>query len=600
MPRVLSATARPSTRWLAATAVAALAVVLAGLSAAPARSASDGQCPQAFPTASLTKGQAVTGLTVSTGTTPEGFTGTVLGVLDDGIMPGLDMILVRLSSPEIERVGGIWFGMSGSPVYAADGRLIGAVSYGLSFGPSPVAGVTPAADMLELLADGASTRRAELPSRVALPDGLAARMIERGDVTPAEADGGMAQLELPFGIAGVSRQRLRAVAKVLDLDTMRLMRVGTTRAADGASSTPVAGGNLAASISYGDITAAGIGTATAVCGRDVLAFGHPMLWTGPTSLTMHGADALFVQDDPIFSPFKLANIGAPIGTVTQDRMPGIVGAVGPLPPTSDVTSAVTSEQRSRTGTTHISLDDWVPELAFVHLLVTMDRVFDGIGKGSGTVGWTLRGTREDGRSFTLARDDLYADPRDLTWGPAWDLYVALATLEFNGVEDITLDDVDAKANLARRYDHFTMTGVQVRRGGRWSKLDDTQPLRLRAGQSRAVRVTLTSAETGPTAVVVQVPVPRGAAGRFGTLDVFGGNSGLFGEAQFFDEPAPGLEKPTVDELLADIAGQPHNNDVVVDLTFFNDGGDVTYHRGRRTAMKLVVDGGLSVPVQAIR
>ena len=57
------------------------------------------------------------------------------------------MVMMRLSSPEIDRVGGIWQGMSGSPVYAEDGRLIGAVAYGMSWGPSPVAGVTPFADM---------------------------------------------------------------------------------------------------------------------------------------------------------------------------------------------------------------------------------------------------------------------------------------------------------------------------------------------------------------------------------------------------------------------------------------------------------------------
>src|SRR3954454_7416981 len=60
--------------------------------------------------------------------------------------------------------------MSGSPVYAEDGRLIGAVSYGLAFGPSPVAGVTLAADMQQLLGDvPASTlkpsRRVDIPER---------------------------------------------------------------------------------------------------------------------------------------------------------------------------------------------------------------------------------------------------------------------------------------------------------------------------------------------------------------------------------------------------------------------------------------------------
>ena len=57
------------------------------------------------------------------------------------------MVMMQLTSPEIDSIGGIWEGMSGSPVYAADGSLIGAVAYTLSFGPTPIAGITPWEDM---------------------------------------------------------------------------------------------------------------------------------------------------------------------------------------------------------------------------------------------------------------------------------------------------------------------------------------------------------------------------------------------------------------------------------------------------------------------
>jgi hypothetical protein len=39
---------------------------------------------------------------VAKGNTPETFTGDVLGVIDDGIAPDLDIVMVRLSSPEID------------------------------------------------------------------------------------------------------------------------------------------------------------------------------------------------------------------------------------------------------------------------------------------------------------------------------------------------------------------------------------------------------------------------------------------------------------------------------------------------------------------
>src|SRR5688500_11875427 len=70
----------------AGTAVAITALTVAGLGAvAPASSAPDQSCPTAFPVGQLARGQAVHGLTVSQGTTPESFTGQVIGVIDDGI-----------------------------------------------------------------------------------------------------------------------------------------------------------------------------------------------------------------------------------------------------------------------------------------------------------------------------------------------------------------------------------------------------------------------------------------------------------------------------------------------------------------------------------
>ena len=109
------------------TGTATTAAIGSSAQAAPAA-----DCKAPYPVASLAGGQPVTGKTVSSGVTPAPFTGEVIGVLDDGIAPGLDMVIVDLDSPAISAAGGIWQGMSGSPVYAGDGRLIGAVAYGLA------------------------------------------------------------------------------------------------------------------------------------------------------------------------------------------------------------------------------------------------------------------------------------------------------------------------------------------------------------------------------------------------------------------------------------------------------------------------------------
>ena len=103
-PRLLTATAR-SRRWLGG--VVAASAALAGVAAVPqsAHSEVSEACPQPYPVADLVKGAAVTGLTVTQGETPEEFGGSVIGVLEDGIAPGIPMVLVDVESPAVDKAG---------------------------------------------------------------------------------------------------------------------------------------------------------------------------------------------------------------------------------------------------------------------------------------------------------------------------------------------------------------------------------------------------------------------------------------------------------------------------------------------------------------
>ena len=87
----------------------------------------------------------------------------------------------------------------------------------------------------------------------------------------------------------------------------------------------VAGGNLAATYSYGDIVFGGVGTATSVCNNKVVGFGHPMDFLGETSLSLHPASAIYIQPDSLGAPFKVANFAAPVGTINEDHLAGITG-----------------------------------------------------------------------------------------------------------------------------------------------------------------------------------------------------------------------------------------------------------------------------------
>jgi hypothetical protein len=603
---------RTTRRGLGATALVA-AVTLSGLAAAPvASSATSNACPSAFPVDQVTRDQAVSGLTVTRGTEPTSFTGTVIGVIDDGIAPGLDMVMAELTSPEIDRVGGIWQGMSGSPVYAADGRLIGAVAYGLAWGPSPVAGITPAAEMYRLmdLAPGVPAARRALRSAataddVAIPPRLAREMVASG-AEPREVSEGLSRLPVPVGISGMlGASRLQKAKKAFGLEGARVHQGAAVT--DDAEPLPiVAGGNLAASLSYGDVSAVGVGTATAVCGEEVVAFGHPMTFSGPSSLTLHGADAVYVQEDPVAPPFKVANPGAPTGVISQDRLAGLVGQVGQdrVPETTDVTSFVrVPGEWSRTGTTHISVPDAVPDIAAMHLLADQDRVFDGIGPGSADLGWVVTGHREDGSPFKLSRDDVYASEFDISFETTFDLFDALFRMQHFPHEDVSLDDISTTSLMTRDQATYALGTVHVLAQGRWQRIRADKPMTLRGGTTKRFRVALKSSDLPARVVYLRLPVPRNAAGKFGFIEVLGGNSffpggggeGMPGE-EFLDESTG---PATFEGLLRQLRNQPTNDQVLARLTLFRrDGSALT--RSARKATGSVVDGLTMVEVRGVR
>ena len=338
------------------------------------------------------------------------------------------MIIVRLSSAVIDNAG-IWGGMSGSPVYADDGRLIGAVSYGLTWEASPVGGLTPAGKMKALLGGGGSSATAKAlatTQHVALPQRIQQRLVSDGLATQTEAQAGMTRLPLPLGVSGsVSVARLKKAesrlsgASLLDRPDVLVYKSGAAPTAAAGSDEISAGSNLAATISYGDFTAGGIGTTTMVCNdTQVVGFGHPFDWTGDSTLTMNGADVITVLKDNIGGSYKLSNITGPVGGITGDHLTGISGPVGEdgIPATALIRSNVTlvSTGKSRTGTTYTSVPNYLPEVALFAEESNQDVIFDRVGAGSSLVRFLVTGTA-DGQEFTLMRANRFANSYDISF-----------------------------------------------------------------------------------------------------------------------------------------------------------------------------------------
>ncbi len=545
-PSTRSTVSRLSRPVAVATTALALAATATLTTGGPASSAPSSDCPDVFPTADLVRDQAVDGLTVSQGTTPDPFTGSVIGVLKDGIFPGVDMILVKLTSTEIDRVGGIWAGMSGSPVYAADGSLIGAVSYGLTYGSSPVAGVTPAADMQALMDRGALSRQSQPRQSVQLPRATTRQLVAGGELTQKQADGGFSRLKTPVGVSGVSASMgLKKINKQLGLKNVQLYAAGRAPAAAPAASPAdvgiVAGGTLAAAISYGDFSAVGTGTATMVCGDQVVGFGHPFDWAGDSTMTMHGADTLYIQEDTTGSPFKVSNPTGPVGTVTQDRIAGIAGTFGEMPATTEITSTASVDGgSSRTGTTYTSMPSYTPDVAALANVYNFVRVLDEAGPGSSLVHFTVNGTTAGGEPFTVVRTNRFSSGWDIGYESAWDIYSTVSKLQHNKFTKVHIDSVETTADLSAKNQQYKVGKVEWKHNGGWKQVKRSKPIKASPGQKLNLRVTLTSFrnELGSKHVKLSVTVPDSAKrGRGAELLVSGGNSwwgGSNGKATTFD------------------------------------------------------------------
>jgi hypothetical protein len=557
-------------------------------------------CPAAFPVEDLTAGQALEGLTVDSGTDPQPFTATVLGVLDDGIASGLDLIIAEASSDAITRAGGIWAGMSGSPVYidTPEGtRLVGAVAYGLA-GASPIAGITPATEMQKLLRGGGITAAAPT---VELTDAIEKKIVATGAATAQEAASGLRRLPLPVAVSGTDPARLRRVNRRLNrhLDNVRVYPAGgaTGRAA---AVDLVPGGNVAAAISFGDTTFAGVGTVTAVCGDEALLFGHPLLFNGATTVSANQATAVFVQPDPIFGPFKVANIGGRAGTVDQDRLAGLhVELGGEVPPTTRVHSALSSVETgaSRTATTRVVLPEFIPDVAFSHVLNNLDRVHDRIGAGVVTLSWGASGTRSDGSAWSFRRRELMADRFDATIFPAFKIFDDLYTLFNNPFEEITIDNVTASGTVDPKYAEARLVGLEkLGADGRWHAVSRRTALRLVAGSEVFLRgVFQPFRSTRLMRVQLSLVVPRLAGSRGSLILRAGASFGFFGEEPSSDAP------PTFDGVLAAIDKAPTGDTLRAELNVSRESptGVQASSREARATAPTAIFGNLGFNVRVI-
>lgn len=555
----------------------------AAITSSPANAADPAEdCKEAFLVADLARGDLVTGLTVDTGVVPEGFTGEILGVINDGIAPGVPMIMAELTSDEIDRVG-VWSGMSGSPVYADDGSLIGAVAYGLTWGPSPVAGITPYEDMDEYMS-------AAVPAKVEVGPRLAKRVAASTDVTARQASRGFQQLPMALSFSGVSQRRLNQLQGKNGpefIKTRGAMAMGAASSETTAGPQDlVAGGNLGAAISYGDVTAGGVGTVTSVCDGRLIGFGHPMGYFGRTTLGMMPAEAIYVQQDPAAPGFKVANMGEPAGMIDQDRLTGISGPVGVVPEQTNVSSYVEYGERDRTGESHSMVESFNADVTFSQLLANHDRVIDAYQAGSEKADFAIHGTDASGSTFDIKWSDRYVSSGDISFESSYEIAETVYLL--SRMKDVSLDSITATADVSDSTAVWRLKGVQQKRGQKWVSLGRRQPAVVKPGGTLRLRAHLANGSR-TRSVPLDVAVPNRTS-RNGFLEIRGGLS--VWDNGLYDAKTPAQMKAAIEAMTS-------NDQVNASLRFFKRGKDIV-KEADSTSQTLPVRGGAWVEVKVRR
>jgi hypothetical protein len=509
----------PPSRARRLTAALAAGVIGIGLLAAatPAQAADTFFCPDGtqpyVPVAEVeafTAGDAVTGLSVTQGTTPEAFSGTYIGYIDNGIGLGKDLLLFKLSSAVIDGTGGlkaagIWAGMSGSPVYK-DGRLIGSVSYSLNADNLPIAGITPAEYMKSIGTTALSTMAKVKVTRANLK--VSASGI--GAAGTALVGSTLSQVKT-VNVAGGAGEKLntftnRTFARTATSAKAAIMRSGQlmpAAAMDSDLDAPlVAGGTVAALYGSADLIAGAVGTVTVVCGDTVWAFGHPMSLSGKTSLYLANAStALIVPDGTGFvgSYKQVSRFGAPVGMITEDRLVGIRGTIGATKGYGiDVT--VQNPSGTQVGAYHGDLAYQALSGAAIAYLIGQAAIgqLDQYGSGTGEVTWTIDYRRADDSTGSLSNSQVVADPGffpDAIGTPAANDAAAITNNEF---EDVTITGVTVALKLLSA-DSFSYTSSAVQlhsKSGPWVSLDGK---RLKAGKTYSLRPQYTVKKNGRNA-----------------------------------------------------------------------------------------------------
>lgn len=438
--------------------------------------------------------------------------------------PSTALIMFEATGPLIQKYGGIVAGMSGSPIYVEDEgtpKVIGALSYGDIFTLGGMGLATPIEAMVNIQHKYAPAMQ-NLQHPVITKSGVYTKVIiatDGKDYSAARADGiaVVEPLSSPLMIGGVSpNSRIyKRVTDHLAKDNLSVINLGARLSASPIvgdstwSADFVPGGSLAGMASRGDMWLAAIGTVTYTDTDTVLAFGHPMTYSGASDFYMNNAwiDGIWPST---LEPYKVGRPAALRGTITQDRGAGILGVTNLYPEETTITATATLTDTGETTSTAVymprrlldtnTMYGDVPSLgAYVAGASLFDQEYIP-GSAHTTTTIIVRDITHD-ETYTVTIPDFIDDPDDITDAITWNIDDAIGSIQYlfdDDVYDFEILSVDLTSRITAQRKSAEVVDVRV-------------PQALKTGANRVVVSFLARGIAATQTIDATITIPAGVS-----------------------------------------------------------------------------------------
>ncbi len=464
-----------------------------------------------------------------------------------------NLFMVRALGKDIERIGGIAAGMSGSPVYIG-GKLVGAIGYGWNFADHTLGLVTPIEDMFHVFDWPDDIPEMGDPVRLSQASGKDVTSDDKSASPEGKVRVNSADLASPMWISGISDRGVERISELLD--AKKVIRAGAM-AGDlpveyGARLAP--GDAIGILLAWGDVSVGATGTVTAVSpdGR-FLAFGHPFLGRGAIAYPVTRAIIHHVVPS-LEAPFKIGTPMQIVGTATQDRPQGVGGRFGFFAPSVDLSLSFKDEETGRSGKSrfHVVWDPFIgPKLASNIFMGLLDDRWGRKGEGVSTVRIEVEGR---GISKGWNRSNMFFSEKDLAAESLTEIQTLLNIVFLNQFSDIRPLGVHLDVEMTKRPKVMFIERIEV---------DDKKFV---PGQKLSVRVKMRPYRGKQVSKEFSIAIPKNASGECEILVRGGGIEPL-------EQDALAQGWKTIEsfaQMFQEMSALERNNEVILEFNYDKD------------------------------